>query len=85
MKLSSGEKLLSSNSGKKAYRIYLAMLSISIKNKDHTTLAMERYYIFSREGILPLSSYRFSNDFKASLQIILPKVICRGPAPVDPG
>lgn len=52
-----GKVPLSANFGKKVYRIYLAMLSLSTKkkkkNKDHTTLAMKRYYIFSREVTLP--------------------------------
>lgn len=61
MPKASGKMLLSGNFGKKVYRIYLALLSLSIKKKkkkkerkeDHTTLAMKRYYIFSREVTLP--------------------------------
>lgn len=72
MKLSSGEKLLSSNSGKKAYRIHLAMLSISIKKK-------ERPHNTCFEKILHFLQGRNTSSFvlevKASLQIILPKVI----------
>lgn len=79
--IASIKKLLSDNFGKKVYRIYfVAMLKISIKKKkgrkkDHTTLAMKIYYIFSREVTLPPWFWRFSKDFKAFLQMTLPKII----------
>lgn len=67
--------LLRGNFGKKAYRIYLAMLSPPIKKKDHTTLAMKIYYVFFRELTLPPLSWGFSSDFSALLHVTLPKVI----------
>lgn len=76
MPKASGKVLLSGNFGKKVYRIYLALLSLSIKKKKkkgkkgrpHNTCYEKVLHFLQRSNTSSLV-WRLSSDSKAFLQI----------------